>query len=189
MNSSKGVLEMKKSALAMALLAMCFAVACSKKAPQEPVPPAPTAPPPAPAPTEAPAPVEDEYTKLQKMSADEIDRMKLLADVHFDFDRADIREADKSVLSKNADVIKKFDFLKVAVEGHCDERGSVEYNLALGERRAKAAMDYLVGLGVPADRLRTVSYGKEVPLCVEHNEDCWAQNRRAHFTVAEKIKK
>jgi peptidoglycan-associated lipoprotein len=186
---SKGVLEMKKSALAMALLAMCFAAACAKKKAEPPAPPAPTAPPPAPAPTEAPAPVEDEYSKLKKMSVDEIDRLKLLADVHFDFDKADIRDADKAALGKNADVLKKFDFLKIAVEGHCDERGSVEYNLALGERRAKAAMDYLVGLGVPADRLRTVSYGKEVPLCSEHTEDCWARNRRAHFTVAEKIKK
>jgi peptidoglycan-associated lipoprotein len=186
---SKGVLEMKKLALAMALLAMCSAVACKKNPPQEPVASAPTAPPPAPAPTEASAPVEDEYSKLKKMSVDEIDRLKLLADVHFDFDKSDVREADKAVLSKNADVLKMFDFLKVAVEGHCDERGSVEYNLALGERRAKAAMDYLVGLGVPADRLRTVSYGKEVPLCSDHTEDCWARNRRAHFTVAEKIKK
>ena len=87
--------------------------------------------------------------------------------------------------AKNADVLKKFDFLKVTVEGHCDERGSVEYNLALGERRAKAATDYLVGLGVPADRLRTVSYGKEVPVCSEHTEDCWARSRRAHFTISE----
>ncbi len=123
------------------------------------------------------------------MSVDEIDRLKLLAAVHFDFDRSDIRAVDEPVLRKNAEALKKFDFLKVTIEGHCDERGSVEYNLALGERRAKAAFDYLVGLGVPADRLRTVSYGKEVPVCSEHSEDCWARNRRAHFTVTEKIRK
>ena len=75
----------------------------------------------------------------------------------------------------------------ITVEGHCDERGSVEYNLALGERRAKAAYDYLVSLGVPAERLKTVSYGKEIPLCSESNEACWARNRRAHFTVTGKV--
>ncbi len=72
------------------------------------------------------------------------------------------------------------------MEGHCDERGTVEYNLALGERRARAAYDYLVSLGVPADRLKTVSYGKEVPVCTESTEDCWARNRRARFTVTGK---
>ncbi len=72
------------------------------------------------------------------------------------------------------------------MEGHCDERGTVEYNLALGERRARAAHDYLVSLGVPASRLKTVSYGKEAPLCRDSNEDCWARNRRAHFTMTGK---
>jgi len=180
---------MKKSALAMALLSMSFAAACHHNPPAAPAPVQPTEAPPAPAPSAAPAQVEDEYSKLKKMSVDEIDRLKLLGEVHFEFNKSDIRDADKSVLSKNADVLKKFDFLKIAVEGHCDERGSVEYNLALGERRAKAAMDYLAGLGVPADRMRTVSYGKEVPVCSDHSEDCWGRNRRAHFTVTEKIKK
>jgi peptidoglycan-associated lipoprotein len=90
------------------------------------------------------------------------------------------------VLSKNADVLKKFDFLKVTLEGHCDERGTVEYNLALGERRAKAAYDYVVSLGVPADRLKTVSYGKEIQVCNDANEACWQRNRRAKFTVTGK---
>ena len=93
------------------------------------------------------------------------------------------------MLTKNAEVLKKFDFIRVTVEGHADERGSVEYNLALGERRSKAAFDYVVSLGVPADRLRTVSYGKEVPLCSEKSENCWARNRRGHFTISEAIKK
>jgi peptidoglycan-associated lipoprotein len=132
------------------------------------------------------APQQDEYAKLKQMAADEIDRMGLLADIHFDYDKADIREGDRAILSKNADVLKRFDFLKVTVEGHCDERGSVEYNLALGERRAKVAYDYLVSLGVPADRLKTVSYGKEVPLCQQHSEDCWSRNRRDRFTVTGK---
>jgi peptidoglycan-associated lipoprotein len=179
---------MKKSALVMALLAMSLVVACKKKEPEVvPQPPAPTQPPPAPEPTSAPV-VEDEYSKLKKMSVDDIDRLKLLGEVHFDFNKSEIREVDKPVLSKNADVLKKFDFLKITVEGHCDERGSVEYNLALGERRAKAAYDYLVGLGVAPARLRTVSYGKEVPVCSENSEDCWARNRRGHFTVSEKVK-
>jgi peptidoglycan-associated lipoprotein len=122
------------------------------------------------------------------MDADEIDRMNLLGLIYFEFDRADIREGDKAVLAKNAEVLKKFDFLRVTVEGHCDERGTVEYNLALGERRAKATYDYLVSLGVPADRLKTVSYGKEVPLCNESNETCWAQNRRAKSAVTGKTR-
>ena len=122
------------------------------------------------------------------MSADEIEKTGLLAEIHFDFDKADIREQDRATLSQNADALKKFDFLRVTVEGHCDERGTVEYNLALGERRAKAAYDYLMSLGVPADRLKTVSYGKEVPLCTESSEECWPRNRRAHFTVTGKTR-
>ena len=110
-------------------------------------------------------PQVDEYARLKAMASDEIDRMGLLQEVYFDFDKSDIREADRATLSKNADTLKKFDFLKVTIEGHCDERGTVDYNLALGERRARAAYDYLVSLGVPAERLRTVSYGKEIPVC------------------------
>ena len=159
------------------------------KEPQAPVQaPVPSEPPPAPAPTSAPVQVS-EYDRLKVMSADELDRLKLFDEVHFDYDKADVRDADKPVLSKNAATLKKFDFIKLTVEGHCDDRGSVEYNLALGERRAKAATDYLISLGVSGDQLRTVSYGKEVPLCNEKSDDCWARNRRGHFTVTEKIKK
>jgi peptidoglycan-associated lipoprotein len=181
---------MKKSALVMALLAMTVVVSCKHKVATQPAAAAPTQPPPAPAPTSAPAPQLSRHDQLMKMSADEIDRQGLLAEVHFDYDKADIRDADKAILSKNADLLKgDLDFVKVTVEGHCDERGSVEYNLALGERRAKAAYDHLISLGVPADRLRTVSYGKEVSLCSDKSEECHARNRRAHFTVTEKIKK
>jgi peptidoglycan-associated lipoprotein len=122
------------------------------------------------------------------MSADEIDRLGLLTDIHFDYDKFDLREGDRQLLSKNAETLKRFDFIKITIEGHCDERGSVEYNLALGERRAKAAFDYLASLGVEAGRMKTVSYGKEVPLCQESNEDCWARNRRDHFAVTGKTK-
>jgi peptidoglycan-associated lipoprotein len=177
---------MKKSALGMALLAMSFAIACHHNKPvATPPPPAPTEPPPAPAP-KATAEPENEVEKYRKMSIEDLDRLGLFSDIHFDFDKSDVRDADKAILSKNADTLKRLDFLKVKVEGHCDERGSVEYNLALGERRAKAAVDYLVGLGVPAARLQTVSYGHEVPICSEHSEDCWMKNRRGHFTVVGK---
>jgi len=98
------------------------------------------------------------------------------------------REGDRAVLTQNADALKRFDFLRITVEGHCDERGTVEYNLALGERRARAASDYLVSLGVGADRLRTVSYGKEVPVCQQSNEECWSRNRRDHFAVTGKAR-
>jgi peptidoglycan-associated lipoprotein len=166
--------------------------ACGKPKPPAPPPPpppvAPATPPPAPPPTTQPPPQVDEYARIKAMSADEIDRMGLLAEIHFDYDKSDLREGDRSILNKNAEVLKKFDFIRVTVEGHCDERGSVEYNLALGERRAKAAYDYLISLGVVADRLKTVSYGKEVPLCSESNEGCWSRNRRDKFTVSGKTR-
>lgn len=105
-----------------------------------------------------------------------------LKDVFFDFDRYDIRPSDAKVLDTNAAWLKTNDNL-VLIEGHCDERGTNEYNLALGERRAKATMNYLVGQGVQANRVTIISYGKERPTCTEHSEACWAKNRRAHFLV------
>jgi peptidoglycan-associated lipoprotein len=179
-----------------ATITIVFAVvlvgACGKPKPPAPPPPppiAPATPPPAPPPSTRPeAPQVDEYARLKAMGADEIDRMGLLADIHFDYDKSDIRESDRPILNKNAEVLKKFDFLRLTVEGHCDERGSVEYNLALGERRARAAYDYLASLGVTADRLKTVSYGKEIQVCSESTEDCWARNRRAKFTVTGKAR-
>ena len=105
-----------------------------------------------------------------------------LKDVFFDFDKYDIRQSDAKVLDTNAAWLKTNDSL-VLIEGHCDERGTNEYNLALGERRAKATMNYLVGQGVQANRITIISYGKERPTCTEHSEGCWAKNRRAHFLV------
>jgi peptidoglycan-associated lipoprotein len=181
---------MRHSTLALTLaLALPLAGAACGKTPPPPTPAPPAAPevpPPAPAPPPEQAPTMSEYDTLKGKSIDELEKMGLLGDIHFDYDRSDLRDSDRSVLSANADTLKKFDFLQVTVEGHCDERGSVEYNLALGERRAKAAKDYLVSLGVDAGRLKTVSYGKEVPLCQESNEDCWARNRRAHFGITGK---
>jgi peptidoglycan-associated lipoprotein len=186
---------MKKAALlVLALGALAAVTACGKKTqpppPMAPPPVAPEPPPPAPppAPRQEVAPQVDEYARLKAMSAEEIEKSGLLGEIYFEFDRADIRDADRGTLQKNADALKRFDFLRVTVEGHCDERGTVEYNLALGERRARAAYDYLVSLGVPADRLKTVSYGKEVPVCQASTEDCWQKNRRGHFTVTGKTK-
>jgi peptidoglycan-associated lipoprotein len=183
---------MKKTVLVVLALAAATAfTACAKKAPPAAPPPPPVvpeAPPPAPPPPPKPevAPVVDEYARLRAMSAEDIEKSGLLKEVYFDYDKADIREPDRATLAQDADALKRFDFLRITVEGHCDERGTVEYNLALGERRAKAAHDYLVSLGVPADRLKTVSYGKEVPVCTQSSEDCWQRNRRAHFTVTGK---
>ena len=182
---------MRQPVVALALAAVAaLALSCKKTpppAPPAPLPVAPATPPPAP-PAPDLAPQADEYERLRQMSADEIDRLGLLTDIHFDYDKFDLREGDRQLLSKNAETLKRFDFIKITIEGHCDERGSVEYNLALGERRAKAAFDYLASLGVAANRMKTVSYGKEVPLCQESNEDCWARNRRDHFAVTGKTK-
>jgi peptidoglycan-associated lipoprotein len=105
-------------------------------------------------------------------------------DAYFDLDKADIRPDARAALSKTADFLKNYPRFKVAIEGHCDERGSTEYNLGLGDRRATAVKQYLVSLGIAADRISTVSYGKEKPFCMESNEACWQQNRRGHFVKA-----
>ena len=109
-----------------------------------------------------------------------------LGDIHFGFDQAALSDEARATLEKHALWLQNHRDAKVRIEGHCDERGTVEYNLALGERRAKAAYDYVVSLGVPADRLKTVSYGKEIQVCNEANEGCWQRNRRAKFTVTGK---
>jgi peptidoglycan-associated lipoprotein len=106
-----------------------------------------------------------------------------LRDVFFDFDKYDIRTNDAKVLDGNASWLKSNANHLILIEGHCDERGTNEYNLALGERRAKSAMNYLVSQGVQASRITIISYGEERPACTEKNEECWAKNRRAHFLV------
>ncbi len=119
------------------------------------------------------------------MEVPEEAREKILRDIHFDFDMYDVRDEDKPVLRAIADWMVKNGSATLMIEGHCDERGTNEYNLGLGDRRAKAVKDYLVALGVSASRLQTVSYGEERPLCTESTEECWAKNRRAHFVVLE----
>jgi len=104
-----------------------------------------------------------------------------LNNIYFDFDRYNIRPGDAEILKKNLDWFNANPGTKVRIEGNCDERGTVEYNLALGQKRADAAKNYLIGLGVDGKNLETISYGKERPICMEHNEGCWAQNRRDAF--------
>ena len=131
-------------------------------------------PPPPPPPPPAPA-----VTLEQRLGSD-------VQDAYFDYDKSDIRADARDVLTQDAAALKSilsdFPNASIVVEGHCDERGSAEYNLGLGDRRASAAKDFLVQLGVPADRLKTISYGKERPQCTESNESCWQRNRRAHFS-------
>ena len=109
-----------------------------------------------------------------------------LRDIFFDFDKYDIRPNDAKVLDENAAWLKSNPEHLVLIEGHCDERGTNEYNLALGERRAKSTMNYLVSQGVQAGRITIISYGEERPTCSEHNEACWSKNRRAHFLVKQR---
>jgi len=106
-----------------------------------------------------------------------------LTRIHFDFDRSEIKPEYESTLSDNAAWMRAHPNTNVTVEGHCDERGSIEYNIALGDRRANSARRYLKNLGIPGDRMSTISYGKERPLCTEHDESCWWQNRRAEFVA------
>jgi peptidoglycan-associated lipoprotein len=107
-----------------------------------------------------------------------------LKDVHFDYDSDDLDETARGILDGNVQWLRDNPRAKAELEGHCDNRGTIEYNLALGARRAKAVKDYLTGQGVAGERLSTISYGKELPLCQEETEECWARNRRAHSVVA-----
>jgi peptidoglycan-associated lipoprotein len=110
----------------------------------------------------------------------------MFKDIHFNFDKYDVRPEDAAILKENAALLKRFPNVKIQIEGHCDERGTVEYNLALGERRANKTKDFLVSLGIPADRISTISYGKERPLDPGHDEGAWAKNRRAHTIITAK---
>ncbi len=116
----------------------------------------------------------------------EVFESSLIKDVHFDFDKYDIRPADAEILKGNAALLTKYPNVKVQIEGHCDERGTIEYNLALGERRANSTKKYLTSLGIPGDRISTISYGKEMPLDTGHSEEAWAKNRRAHTLILSK---
>jgi peptidoglycan-associated lipoprotein len=181
---------------AVALIGILGVSACGKKkpatAPAPPPPPAPPAttpappppPPPAPAPAPDRAPTEDEI--FAKKTLDDLNREGVLSDAFFDLDSAQLRADAKTGIQKDVEWLKRWGTTKVMVEGHCDSRGTAEYNLALGEQRAKAVQDYLVSLGVAAERVQIVSKGKEQPFCSDENESCWQQNRRGHFMITAK---
>jgi len=191
-----------KAARSIALLVVCTAllttVACGKKTPPvarptpPPPPPAETAPPRPPAPPEPapepvsvpPDPVRDDA--ISSASLDELNKNSPLKPVYFELDSSDLSAANQKTLDEDAALIKRYSSWTVTIEGHCDERGSAEYNLALGERRAMAARTYLISLGIAATRLRTVSYGKEFPFDPGHDEAAFAKNRRAHFVITSK---
>jgi peptidoglycan-associated lipoprotein len=116
----------------------------------------------------------------------EVYESSLLKPIHFDFDKYDIRPTEAEILKANSAFLKKFPSIKIQIEGHCDERGTNEYNLALGERRANSTKKYLLSLGIPETRMSTISYGEEKPMDSAHNEDAWARNRRAHFVITAK---
>jgi peptidoglycan-associated lipoprotein len=106
-----------------------------------------------------------------------------LHDIHFDYDSFELDETARQTLQENAQWLKDHPNARVEIEGHCDDRGTVEYNLALGAKRAAAAKNYLIALGIGRDRLTTISYGEELPICQEQSEDCWSRNRRDHFVT------
>ncbi len=181
-----------RSAVSIFLMLGLTAAACGKKTPPltRPAPPPPPGRPPAPPepvaePTVVPAePVPND--SISSASLDDLNRNSPLKPVFFDYDSAELETPAQAVLTENATVLKRFPSWTVTIEGHCDERGTAEYNLALGERRAVAARTYLVSLGIPADRLRTVSYGKEFPFDPGHDDPAYAKNRRAHFVITAK---
>jgi len=132
-------------------------------------------------PTKTVEPVKTEPVKDHAADMETVDQIIAKHDIYFDFDKSNIREDAKPELGKLAEFLKSHGGINVVIEGHCDERGTSDYNLALGEKRAKSTLNYLVSLGVKASRLSTVSYGKEKPQCSESSEECWQKNRRSHF--------
>src|SRR3954447_24867235 len=188
-----------RAMLPVVVLAVAMGVsACAKKVPPpipSPPPPAPAAPAPPPppppppraaaAPPAAPGALSEEEAFARK-SLDQLNAERPLEDVYFDLDASEIRADGRAALQKNSTWLKKWTSAVLAIEGHCDSRGSAEYNLGLGSRRATAVRDYLVSLGVPAGRVTIVSKGKEQPFCNQEDESCWKQNRRGHFVITGK---
>jgi peptidoglycan-associated lipoprotein len=180
------------------VLAVVTLGACAKKTPPvaRPVPPPPPMEEPA-TPTKPPAPPEPAGEKpavpapmkedtMASRSLDDLNRDSPLRPLFFGYDSAEVSAEGQKVLEGNAELLKKYPTWVITVEGHCDERGTAEYNLALGERRAVAARTYLVSLGIPADRVKVVSYGKEFPFDPGKTEEAYARNRRGHFVITAK---
>lgn len=178
---------LKTAALLGAIVAL--AVGCKKKPPTTtpeaaPPPPAVTeAPPP---PTTAPPPPAARESDVLSQDLQTLNSKGYLKDAFFDFDKADLRDDARTALAADAQWLKQYGSVKVLIEGHCDERGTEEYNLSLGQKRASSVKDYLVSLGVEGSRINTVSYGKARPFCADHDENCWQQNRRGHFVITGK---
>lgn len=130
---------------------------------------------------------EMELAKIQPSDTMSVEKKLPLKvnDIYFDFDQYDIRDDAKPILKEVASILLKNNKIKVIIEGHCDERGTNEYNLALGEKRASSVKQYLIAMGIPSNRVSTVSYGEERPVCSDQTEECWAKNRRAHFVFIE----
>ncbi|HYE86833.1 MAG TPA: peptidoglycan-associated lipoprotein Pal [Vicinamibacterales bacterium] len=186
-----------KSLIVLLVLLSVVIGACKGKAKPpvaRPQPPAATVDNPPPSPPAPPKPIVEQPISVPPMPADELsgrsiddlNRDSPLKPLLFELDSSDVSPSGQLVLQENAAVLKKYPNMQVTIEGHCDERGTAEYNLALGERRALAAKNYLVSIGVPADRLKTVSYGKEFPFDAGHDESAWSKNRRAHFVITAK---
>ncbi len=150
-----------------------------------PPPPPPPPPPAQPAPPPAPRPLTEEEI-FSKKTLDQINAEMPLGDVSFDYDQASVRDDQRGILQKNADWMRRWTTTRVTVEGHADSRGTNQYNLALGDKRGNAVKDYLVGLGIAADRVVVVSRGEESPLCTDETEACFERNRRGHFIVTAK---
>ncbi len=126
-------------------------------------------------------PPEVQAEELQEGTTEKAAGVEIFKDIHFDYNKYNIKPQYQEQLKRIADYLLANPNVKLIIEGHCDERGTNEYNLALGDKRANAVKDFLISAGVPSERLETVSYGEERPLCTEHNENCWWRNRRAHF--------
>jgi peptidoglycan-associated lipoprotein len=183
--------------LAVACAAVGASVSCSKKAPvtvpTPPPPPPPVTPPPPPPPPPPPKPVEKPAPKpltedelFSRKSLADLNAEKPLQDVFFEYDKATLKDEARAAIQKNAEWLKRWTSTKILIEGHCDARGTSEYNMALGERRAAAVRDYVASLGIAADRVAVVSKGKESPFCSEDNEGCFSQNRRGHIIISAK---
>src|SRR5262245_37486654 len=185
--------------LTLAVTCLVAVSACSRRdkpllppqpAPVVQPPPAVEGPPPAPprgaerVEDRQPVAVADEG--IASRSLDELNRDSPLRPAFFLLDSSDLDDTGRSVVTSNVEVLKKYPQWVITIEGHCDERGTAEYNLALGERRAAAVKTYMVSLGIAPDRLRTVSYGKEFPFDQGHTDDSWSKNRRAHFVITAK---
>ena len=130
--------------------------------------------------------VESEVLDLAGMTLDELNALGPVRDIHFDYDSATLSDEARGILQDNAEWLARYPSVRVLIEGHCDERGTVEYNLALGEERARSAQEYLRELGVTEDRMRIISYGKEFPLDPASNDEAWRRNRRAHLEIIAK---